>query len=170
MSEDHLMHFCPRPDCRKWYHRRCLVKNSYVDESNFADHPTRLLASSPDTNEPFVFPEAEPLPKRSRFKADSKRFKRLPDPEELLSSLPTDLVTVAQQPIIKGGHIGVAGNVRWVVNARRMLYNALAIYGGSVIPVPDDWEESVNVEKAVRRGVGKNKIPALVCPKCHGPV
>lgn len=81
-------------------------------------------------------------------------------------------MTVAQQPIIKGGHAGVVGNVRWVVNARRMLYNALAMYGGNVVPVPDDWAEDVDVEKAVKHSIrnGKKRIPALMCPECHGPV
>lgn len=162
------MHFCPRPSCLKSYHRSCLVKASYVDNSDFACLPTRLLASSPDTDEPFEFPEAEPLPKRTRLKADSNRFKRLPDPEELLSSLPADLVTVAQQPIVKGGNTGIIGNIRSVVNARRMLYAALAIYGGSIIPVPDDWEESIDIERAVVKR--KKKIPALICPDCQGPI
>jgi len=170
MSEDSIMHFCPRPDCQKSYHRSCLVRSSYIDDSNFASLPTRLLASSPDTNEPFEFPESEPLPKRSRLKADSKRFKRLPDTDELLSSLPPDLVTVAQQPIVKGGNAGIAGNVRSVVEARRMLYNALAIYGGSSVPIPDDWEESIDVEGAIVKKVGRQKIPAFICPECQGPI
>lgn len=87
-----------------------------------------------------------------------------PEPEELLSALPADLVRVAEQPIIKGGHVGIVGNVTYVVNARRLVYDALA--EGRVA---EDWEDIVDVERSVVRTGGK-KIPALLCPGCQGPI
>jgi hypothetical protein len=171
-SDKNIMHFCPRPNCRKSYHRQCLVK-SYIDTSNTANLPTRLLASSPDTDEPFEFPSYEPPRKKQKQimrKGVENNKSRVtlpsasPEPEELLSSFPADLVKAAEQPIIKGGSAGIAGNVTYVVNARRLVYGA--IMEGSV---PEDWEEIVDVQKAVVK-VNAKKIPALVCPNCQGPI
>jgi hypothetical protein len=87
-----------------------------------------------------------------------------PEPEELLSSFPSDLVKVAEQPIVKGGSAGIVGNVTYVVNARRLVYDAL-----EEGRVPEDWEDIVDVQRAVVNIRGK-EIPALVCPDCQGPI
>lgn len=169
------MHFCPRPNCRKSYHRRCLVKASYVDTSDEANLPIRLLASSPDSDEPFEIPTYEPPRKKQKQihrghvhpTANKTRVtlpSASPEPEELLSSLPADLVNAAEQPIIKGGSAGIVGNVTDVVKARRLVYDALN--EGSL---PEDWADIVDVDSAVLKVDGK-KIPALLCPACQGPV
>jgi hypothetical protein len=88
-----------------------------------------------------------------------------PEPEELLSAFPADLVKVAEQPIIKGGRGGIVGNVTYVVNARRLVYDAL-IKGS----VAEDWVDIVDVSRAVVNPDGKKKIPALACPQCQGPI
>ena len=84
-----------------------------------------------------------------------------PEPEELLSALPADLVNVAEQPIIKGGNAGIVGNVTYVVNARRLVYEAL-----TEGRMPVDWTDSVDVA----RGTAGGKMPALLCPDCQGPI
>src|SRR6202011_3137814 len=93
-SEDSVMHFCPRPNCRKSHPRRCLVKSSYIDTSNSANLSTRLLTSSPDGNEPFEFPVYEPPRKKQKQiirKGINTNRTRVtlpsasPEPEELLS-------------------------------------------------------------------------------------
>jgi len=88
-----------------------------------------------------------------------------PEPEQLLSSLPTDLVKVAEQPIVKGGSAGIVGNVTYVVNARRFVYEALS--QGSV---SEDWDKIVDVERGIVKVSGKKEIPAFVCPGCQGPI
>ena len=88
-----------------------------------------------------------------------------PEPEEMLSSFPADLVKAAEQPIIKGGDAGIAGNAAYVVKARRLVYGA--IMEGSV---PEDWEEIVDVQKAFVKVNAKKKVPALMCPNCQGPI
>jgi hypothetical protein len=104
------------------------------------------------------------------FKTQTKNRVTLPsaspEPEELLSVIPADLVKVAEQPIIKGGNAGIVGNVTYVVNARRLVYEAL-----TEGRVPTDWVDIVDVAKGVVKTTGgKRKIPALLCPDCQGPI
>lgn len=105
-----------------------------------------------------------------------------PDPETILSTLPTDLVILAQKPIIRGdkpvvkkgkGKVvsdvgGIVGNVRYVVEARRLVYDAVT-NGGAV---PDNWEDivDVDVEKANAKSTGRKGVPKLICPECRGPI
>ncbi|KAG6857511.1 hypothetical protein H0H87_002136 [Tephrocybe sp. NHM501043] len=44
-----LMHFCPRPTCRRYFHPSCLIKDGYRDPDT-ADRAYRLLFASPDLN------------------------------------------------------------------------------------------------------------------------
>jgi hypothetical protein len=60
---------------------------------------------------------------------------------------------------------GVAGNVGWVVRARRMVYEAL---GG--VQVPEDWEAAIIVDRAVVKFFGKKLTPGVVCPQCRGAI
>lgn len=190
------MHFCPRTSCRRAFHRSCLIAGSFVDISESATLPIRLLASSPDTDEPFEIEMSigrEPPRKKAKKtpparsgkgkgkgkekekdQADATRRITLPEPtdtEALLSSLPADLVRAATQPILKGGNIPhVGGNVADVVNARRIVLDAL--HRGEL---SEGWEEFVNVENAIVTGTTAagttwNEVPPLLCPLCAGPI
>jgi hypothetical protein len=145
------MHFCPRPACRRSYHRRCLVKSRNRDK-DVDTRDLRLLAASPDTDEIFDLASL------------SDDGSATPPPiDELLSTLPVDLVDLARQAIIKGVDSGgVVGNVKPVIKARRMIYEALKT-GGSV---PVDWANGIGMIPASP----PRDLPALVCPKCRGPV
>jgi hypothetical protein len=145
------MNFCPRPACRRSYHRTCLVKARYVDnDTETRDH--RLLTSSPDTDDIFEL---------SSLSDD--RSMTPPPLDELLSTLPADLVKVAQQPIIKGINSGgVVGNVKSVVTARKMIYEALKTDSS----IPFNWADDL---ETIPASLTRN-LPALLCPKCHGPV
>ncbi|KZT09662.1 uncharacterized protein LAESUDRAFT_674547 [Laetiporus sulphureus 93-53] len=48
------MHFCPRENCRTWYHTSCLMKYGRVDDFNVTcyegDRGVRLLAVNPDSD------------------------------------------------------------------------------------------------------------------------
>jgi hypothetical protein len=155
------MHFCPRPSCRKAYHRDCLVKEGWTEIAK-ADRDIRLLCSSPEMDTDFVLCSAQPPVKR-------RRGAKIPPsaPAELLAVLPTNLVEIAKQPIIRGGVDGIAGNVRGVVAARKIVYSA--VQSGNV---PDNWEEIVDMgEPSLRaKRSPKKEAPALVCPGCQGPI
>jgi hypothetical protein len=165
------MHFCPRPSCRKAYHQNCLIKAKYI-ETTASGRDVRLLISSPDTNEIFTLADIvtrseSPKTKPSdRSKKKDNAFSISPKtPTDFLAHLPPELVRVAQHPMIKGGQFqagGVAGNISAIALARRIVYDAL---GGT--PVPDNWEEMVDVETALFLD---EKLPALICPKCNGSI
>lgn len=169
------MHFCPRPSCCRSYHEKCLIEADYYDiPVTLADRKLQLLASSPDTDSAFSIVDlvpSEPPKKRRRGrpkKAGANPVSTVDETQELLSRLgiPEDLVLVAQQPIIRGNESGgVAGNVKAVVEARRLIYGAVS--GQS--EVPEDWEDSIDVNDAVATVLSK-KVYALICPECRGPI
>ncbi|RDB28179.1 hypothetical protein Hypma_001294 [Hypsizygus marmoreus] len=172
-----LMHFCPRPSCRRAYHDRCLTKAKSKDTDSPTTRALRLLSTSPDSEEPLDLAELVPSepPKKKRRGRPSKaaqekgKAKHLHTVEELLEALPRDLVRVAEQPIVRGAAFvkgGVTGNVRAVVRARRMVYEALAGRG----EVPEEWEDEVDVERAIVVLPGKKMLSALVCPECKSAI
>lgn len=156
------MHFCPRPACRKSYHRSCLANDKFRDKDKDT-RSLRLLTSSPDTDE--VFSLSSLVSGRPR-----KRRPGIPDPSPspstILEALPPDLVKVAQQPIVKGIHYGgVVGNVKAVITARRVIYAAI-----ETLSLPQDWETQIGVSTAIPKKVGKTPLPPLLCPQCRGPI
>jgi hypothetical protein len=94
---------------------------------------------------------------------DEVAARYLPVPK-LLAALPPELVSIAQQPIVKGhGAGGVVGNVRAVTAARRMVYRAISGEGF----VPYDWQQRV-AGPALGRDI--SAFPPLLCPQCQGPI
>lgn len=158
-----LMHFCPRPSCRKAYHHTCLLNGKHKETgSSLTTRPLRLLCVSPDSDEDFSLASA--LGSRRRRKNNASETTEL---SLRLSQLPPSLVRVAQRQIIKGAKFeagGVTGNVKDVVRARRLVYDALI---GN--PIPDDWEDSINIEKVLAKIPGQKLYP-FVCPSCAGPI
>jgi hypothetical protein len=163
------MHFCPRPSCRRFYHHRCLGSPS----KDSSDHRLHLLASSPDSDETIILEDlitSSGPPKKKRRGRPSKSKDQdtaSRSVEDMLETLPSDLLLIAQQPIVRGrifGAGGVAGNVSDVVRARRMVYDAL-----QGTPIPEGWEEELDVYRAVYiKKAGKP--PAFLCPKCEGAI
>jgi hypothetical protein len=94
---------------------------------------------------------------------------------EVLSSLPPDLLKVAQQPLVRGGAFpngGVAGNIGAVTRARRIVYEILE--GGEVA---DDWEDVLfcgdkegSVDNAIVELTGGQMVSPLICPKCTSAI
>jgi hypothetical protein len=102
MNPARVMHWCPRPLCRQGYHRACLLENG--NHTLFGDHHDLVcarIASSPDNQEPAELPD-----------------------EWGMSQLPRQLMSLAAQPMVRGGAHGVAGNVAVVVHARRVVLAA----------------------------------------------
>ncbi|KAJ7594206.1 hypothetical protein C8J56DRAFT_854173 [Mycena floridula] len=164
-EDNSIMHFCPRPGCCKAYHRACLIKDNHLEPiSSVSDRPLRLLMSSPDNNDKFCAagpPKKKAKGRKQALPSRSEATISLPD------NLPKDLVLVAQQPIIKGAlfrNAGVTGNVKRVIQARRMVYEALE---GKAIP--DDWDDDIDVQKAVIT-IRNFEDFATTCPSCQGPI
>ncbi|KAF8065269.1 hypothetical protein FPV67DRAFT_1696385 [Lyophyllum atratum] len=180
-SPSSLMHFCPRPACRRWYHASCLVGAGYRDgdgdaEGGKAGRGRRLLGMSPDVDGEGGLEEmggGEGGKGRGRGGRKGERGRGggggEPDPDQdansnadssstLLSTLPPDLLLIASQPIVRGAAFpagGVSGNVGGVVRARRMVYNALR--GGEEVPEDREGVLGVGVGEAVVEGKGKGK-------------
>ena len=58
-SEESIMHFCPRPNCRKLYHRNCLPKSTFINTSDSVLLPYHLLLPQIQIN-PLNFPLLKP--------------------------------------------------------------------------------------------------------------
>ncbi|KAI0088356.1 hypothetical protein BDY19DRAFT_194128 [Irpex rosettiformis] len=129
-----LSHFCPRPECRAWFHELCLARKHTEDETTVSDisRALRLLAVDPDLQVPH--------PTFSRFIGQSPsgaktfssglplitRVKALKHGSQI--NLPDSLIKVAARPIVKRtncGELSSHGNARDVVLARRLLYQEL---------------------------------------------
>jgi hypothetical protein len=162
------MHFCPRPRCRSAYHRECLLEAGHT-EPDSPDRDLRLLACSPDTNSDPPTTAEPPLKKRSRGRPAKHGVSFMATLSNLISTVPRELVELAQQPIMKGGKDGsIVGNVKSVIRARRMIYGVI----GGTASLSSDWKTLVDATatSSVRRRTRKEAIPPLVCPKCKGPI
>ena len=154
----------------------------------------RLLACSPDTNNEVdlesLIPisivqgnaQLKPPNKKRRGGRQPKNVPSSPTEVELqqphtltqvLSTLPPDLLNIAQQPMVRGGAFrfgGVAGNIGAVTRARRIVYEVLE--GGDM---PDDWEaevlgEGAEVKNAIVKLTGERTVAALICPVCNSAI
>ncbi|KAF8635562.1 hypothetical protein AX15_000212 [Amanita polypyramis BW_CC] len=175
---NNLMHFCPRPSCRKFYHQGCL---DVIRGEKHSSRTLQLITTWPDTDEKLSLSELLSPRKQSlgRFRPGGVPRQRKTtssvvvdlDPDDVISGFlglfPDELIRVAEQPIVRGAAFtagGVAGNISYVALARRMIYEAL--HGSSV---PDDWPAHIVVSKSVvdlKIGAKKRTIPGLVCPEC----
>lgn len=63
---------------------------------------------------------------------------------------------------------GIVGNMRLVIQARRLVYDAV-MNGGTV---SDDWEESIDadIRKALFQNSSEKEVLKLCCPECKGPI
>ena len=179
--------------------RRSTAVNGNVASSQSQSRPLRLLACSPDTDDEVDLESLIPItvthkehgsdteiePPKKKRRGRPKNIPSSPTEavlqqpltlSQVLSTLPPDLLEVAQQPLVRGGAFasgGVAGNIGAVTRARRMVYQVLE--GGEV---PDDWEEMLfgedgdaNVGNAIVKLIGgKTAVPHLLCPKCNSAI
>ena len=151
-APEKLMHTCPRKDCRRAWHRGCLLSRGFVsirpDEGR-----ERFLKSDPDAAGT-ADADSQPPRKKARLKGKGKRKQKAAVVDEddsgdegniaFLATLPAPLVRAALQPILKPWPPSapmVSGNVSRVVNARRMVLQALR--DGEVA---EGWEEFVGLD------------------------
>lgn len=157
------MHFCPRPGCLRSWHAPCLVKANWLIKSG-TDFPQRMESLDRE------YTRADRPKSRARKKA------RLSKPEDSVISnsygrMPTELLAVARQPIVRGGALGMVGNVRSVVRARTMVQKALK----STEDIPENWADLLGkVYDVSKLGPAKTKGARLVfayqCPRCGEPI
>ncbi|TFK52994.1 hypothetical protein OE88DRAFT_1724729 [Heliocybe sulcata] len=172
-----IMHLCPHPSCRRWYHRTCLViRGSIESKVTKREREDSLLSSSPDSDEPFPVaayqhPVPMPSPKKGRGPGTGRGKGKSIVHVSPLATLPEDLLETARLPIVKGAKVGgLVGNVRGVVAARRIVYAALE----GREPVPKGWREKViDGCKAIREEAAygwEDEAPPLKCPQCQGAI
>ncbi|KAF7319291.1 BAH domain-containing protein [Mycena chlorophos] len=119
-----VMHLCPQPTCRRYFHRECIEKNAVAGRSR-----REYLHHNPDTGTPILESPSSSAsrPSAKRRKTSSASTSKAKKPVLDLSALPPRLVKAAAQPIVRGqgSGVGVAGNVRAVMTARRRVCNLL---------------------------------------------
>ncbi|KAJ7057229.1 hypothetical protein C8F01DRAFT_1153878 [Mycena amicta] len=145
-----IMHLCPQPACRKYFHRSCVESSSVPGRSR-----TDYLLHDPDTGTPIHIQSANGA---SSSTPPAKRRRTLSTPTSTatptLSALPPRLVHAATQPIVRGhaSGVGVAGNVRAVMTARRMVCNQLQLQG-------DDAEVEAQLSEGHRLSDWEQAMP-----------
>ncbi|KAF7354909.1 hypothetical protein MSAN_01405600 [Mycena sanguinolenta] len=153
-----VMHMCPRPSCRRFYHRSCLLEFGYWGPTT---DPFLRLLSCPDTDQA-----------PSQLLSHKARSATFPSSTTTDVQLPHDLLTFAAQPIVRGAALpalGITGNARDIVYARRLVYAAC-----QGITVPDSWHDdfdlaSVPVDFCLRvEETGESCM--FACPNCRGPI
>lgn len=175
-------------------------RSTAVDDSQSRSRALRLLACSPDTDDEVDLESLIPITtilNNAHHESDTEieppKKKRRGRPKNILSSpsevvlqqphtliqvlstLPPDLLQVAQQPLVRGGAFakgGVAGNIGAVTRARRIVYHVLECG-----EVPDDWEEKLfgkdgnsNVDNAIVKLKEGKMVSPLLCPKCKSAI
>lgn len=155
------MHFCPRPSCRRAFHRECLVAQGSLEPKS-SDRPLRLLSVFPDDV------DSPPPRKRTRTRrGEHSSPRKITD--FMLSAIPQGLVNVAQQPMVKGGMFpagGVTGNIGEVVTARRLVHSLLFQEG----QLPRDWHDTIGGHHAIVTFPGKKKLKPFLCLDCGAPI
>ncbi|KAJ7076459.1 hypothetical protein B0H15DRAFT_863886 [Mycena belliarum] len=149
-----LMHFCPQPDCRRFYHSRCVAPTG---APSAAERDRSFLFRDPDTGIPLAFDTLSSASAPAERPKKRRRANQAPSAAAglaaLLDALPPVLVRAAAQPIVRGGAFhagGVVGNAAAITAARRLVFDALR--DGRKVPdgwadaeMPDGWEALVDV-------------------------
>ncbi|KAA1471974.1 hypothetical protein DENSPDRAFT_149365 [Dentipellis sp. KUC8613] len=165
---DSPMHFCPRPSCRRWYHRICLFTSNRATWTSAAEHADRLLRSSPDSNDDFsLFEPSKPAVARMTTSRRTKgKGKEVSLP---LDDIPPPLRRCASEPIVRGGKYGVVGNVSAVVQARRLAYRILKNELNYQQDL-DKWMEGREGDVDAEDGGQDEYGDHYICQSCKGAI
>ncbi|KAH7912870.1 hypothetical protein BJ138DRAFT_1124884 [Hygrophoropsis aurantiaca] len=170
LKEVPIMHFCPRPTCKRAYHRACL-RERFCDPDE-QDIGRRLMENWPNTHRhrtiEDIISESSDQPPSKRRKGNSTFTTRRISASNALDEFPNELIKVAQQPIIKGTGVpgGIVGNIKAVTIARGIIYDVLA-HGGAI---PDDWRSQMGLDldgsTSSAQGIKSFPNKCFVCPEC----
>jgi hypothetical protein len=172
------MYFCPRPTCRRVYHRSCLCKSTDIRENCIPGlRCLNLMSASPDFHRPedllrclgSAMPEYGWSATESATDDDQKIIAQC---RTNMHKLPGELLDIASSSIVRGKGISVTGNVRAIIEARRMVYGVM-VDGGEL---GEYWKErigDVDQEVKIARMIGKQDQDAeqqFRCPRCFGAI
>jgi hypothetical protein len=166
----------------------------HTDDSMDVDSdPERMSENDGSADEPVIRKRGRGRPakktKAKGKKTAAPRRKRTERPslDSVLGTIPPSLLTIAVQPLVRGGAFvsgGVAGNIGMVTRARRLVHTALQMGGGD--DVESDWEDVVFGEDRQVLEIGmknavvlvededgsraKENLPPFVCPNCKSAI
>ncbi|KAG8954152.1 hypothetical protein FRC04_000372 [Tulasnella sp. 424] len=136
--------YCPH--CHEWYHHMCLDESKrHLSQEDHEEDLTKMLARN--------LPEADDQPAVKRTRTDN-RSKSTASPNRRSTQAAElqakrDLRRIAGTRIVRGGTFGIAGTVKHICTARRILSELEA---GVIRRVSStDWEEEVGTrcQKAI---------------------
>lgn len=162
----------------------------------------RLLTSIPDDDGPLALPSALTIriPSRTQPTPTDLRIRGYKAPPLLgasgiaLEELPRELLKVAQAPITKGAGLGIVGNIKEVIEARRLVRDCLEMSDAQDVKAKCNmWAERmtafaddiVDEQDDLTLGGARRKRPRrrwqrackkadidlpLLCPSCSSPV
>lgn len=164
-DKQEVMHFCPRPSCRMFYHETCLLARDHLDqEMKPTARGLALLTSSPDSDDVFVLPNAQPKKRARRNSSTDVDRSSIAVTEDVLKGIPKKLVEIAEQPIVKGAMFhSLTGNIQDVLKARHLVYQAL-----QDTKTDPKWRTVVNAKKAILQF--PNSGMSFTCPKCGSAI
>ncbi|KAF7332619.1 hypothetical protein MKEN_00144700 [Mycena kentingensis (nom. inval.)] len=154
---DGVQHWCPAPDCRRGWHRKCLLGQNNVNGETTAHQLAYARIANVDSES-----KENPGPPA------------LPPIEKLTMLVPPDLLLLAAQPIVRGGSYGVVGNVAIVLHARRFVHTALIsdtdleLDRWLLDSTFNKWEDTIMENLGLGAdcaGAGLTSL-ALQCPNC----
>ncbi|KAG9313767.1 hypothetical protein JVU11DRAFT_6126 [Chiua virens] len=158
---DKILHFCPRPNCLKFYHQACLVKHGYVEKTR----KHRVLETWPDVDRTVPLEDFETHPGPPKKKQRRNHATPRKNINESIAGLPEELLKAANQQIIRGAQgSGVVGNTTPVCAARRLIWKTLN--EGGVLS--DDWEKHIDISGASVET--DEQLPNCTCPSCYSPI
>ena len=184
-----------RPSTRKAKVARAVIPPSPAPETPLlplSPRCLRLLACSPDmdvTLDPWALilhndgatESSSDLDVDGKKPATVRRHTETTSFESILATISPDLLTIAIQPLVRGGAFvagGVAGNIGMVTKARRLVYAALQMGGGEEAAIPKNWMDTVFTKDRDLVGIGtKNAVvhvmfdlPPFLCPRCGSAI
>lgn len=208
--ESLTMHFCPRDACQTAWHRECLSTHTIKKRPTCTDRQLSLMCSipaeflkhsaSPSTSKSTSPPsllsllsKSKSAPPKSQSGTSKRKRASGPDALSLLEDLPSDLIELASQPIVKPTFgpsdvrgeppkrrkgkrkapepenviHNVAGNITIVLKARALISDVLR----GTTNLPRDWKKKIGLDDDTTPSIivddgESDSCPSLLCPTC----
>ncbi|KAG9051057.1 hypothetical protein FS837_012564 [Tulasnella sp. UAMH 9824] len=154
------------PNCHKWYHHGCLIKEEQqVFQDDHEQDLTKLLAAN------LAEPPSEPPVKRTRRDTgpNSKASPTRRGPPGAEHRAQKILRTIAGTRIVRGGSFGITGIVKQICIARRILSELESGVISGLMST--DWDKEIGVQlvKAAKRWPDSTAF-CYTCPTCEAAI